>query len=141
MPGLPLVVVVTYARSEVLAPWYRHLYTFGLLVAAIVVDHPVRHVVLVRQTNALAAKTRALARTNARFDAALSNMPHGLSMFDAKERLLVCNSRYREMYDLTEDRCSPELRSAASRGITRPREPISISTNSFGAPRTGRRTS
>ncbi len=105
--GLPLVVVVTYARSEVMLPWYRHLYTFGLLVAAIVVIILFGTIVLVRQTNALAAKTRALAGTNARFDAALSNMPHGLSMFDAKERLLVCNSRYREMYDLTEEQVQP----------------------------------
>jgi diguanylate cyclase (GGDEF)-like protein len=107
VPGLPLVVVVTKARSEVLAPWYWHLYAFGLLVVAIVVVIMIGTFVLVRQTNALAAKSRALAGTNARFDAALSNMPHGLSMFDANERLLVCNSRYREMYDLTEDQVKP----------------------------------
>jgi diguanylate cyclase (GGDEF)-like protein len=107
VPGLPLVVVVTYARSEVLAPWYRHLFTFGLLVVAIVVMIMFGTFVLVRQTNALAAKTRALAGTNGRFDAALSNMPHGLSMFDANGRLLVCNSRYREMYALAEDQVKP----------------------------------
>ncbi len=105
--GLPLIVIVTYARSEVLASWYRHLYTFGLLVAAIVVIILFGTLVLVRQTNALAAKSRALAGTNARFDAALSNMPHGLSMFDADERLLVSNSRYREMYDLTAEQVRP----------------------------------
>ena len=107
VPGLPLVVVVTYARSEVLAPWYWHFLTFGLVVAAVVVMIMFGTVVLVRQTNALAAKSRTLAKTNAHFDAALSNMPHGLSMFDANGRLLVCNSRYREMYDLTEDQVKP----------------------------------
>jgi diguanylate cyclase (GGDEF)-like protein/PAS domain S-box-containing protein len=105
--GLPLIVIVTYTRSEVLEPWYRHLYALGLLVVAIVVVIMFGTFVLVRQTNALAAKTRALAGTNARFDAALSNMPHGLSMFDANGRLLVCNSRYREMYELTEDQVKP----------------------------------
>jgi diguanylate cyclase (GGDEF)-like protein len=105
--GLPLVVLVSFARSDVLQPWYRHLYTFGLLVSAIVVIILFGTLVLVRQTNAIAAKTRALAGTNARFDAALSNMPHGLSMFDANERLLVCNSRYREMYELTEQQVQP----------------------------------
>ena len=69
--GLPLVLAVTYARSEVLAPWYRHLLTFGLLVVAIVVVILFGTFLLVRQANALAAKTRALARTNARIDAAL----------------------------------------------------------------------
>ena len=105
--GLPLVLIVTYARSDVLEEWFRHAYTFGLLVSVIVVVIFFGTIVLVRQTNALAAKTRALAKTNVRFDAALSNMPHGLSMFDADERLLVSNSRYREMYDLTEAQVKP----------------------------------
>jgi diguanylate cyclase (GGDEF)-like protein len=105
--GLPLILIVTYARADVLAPWYRHAYTFGLLVSVIVVVLFFGTIVLVRQTNALAAKTRALAKTNVRFDAALSNMPHGLSMFDADERLLVSNSRYSEMYELTEDQVKP----------------------------------
>jgi len=105
--GLPLVTLVSFARSDVLAPWYRHLYTFGLLVTAIVVVILFGTFLLVRQTNAIAAKTRMLARANARFDAALSNMPHGLSMFDANEILLASNSRYREMYDLTEEQVKP----------------------------------
>jgi diguanylate cyclase (GGDEF)-like protein len=39
-------------------------------------------------------------RLNLQLDAAINNMPLGLSMFDAQERLLVCNTRYAEMYDL-----------------------------------------
>ena len=105
--GLPLVILVSFGRSDVLAPWYRHIYTFGPLVVAIISIILFGTFVLVRQTNALAAKTRMLARTNARFDAALSNMPHGLSMFDVDERLLVSNSRYREMYGLTEEQVRP----------------------------------
>jgi diguanylate cyclase (GGDEF)-like protein len=95
VPGLPLVLVVTYSRGYVLQPLYRHLYTFGPLAAAIVTIILIGTFLLRRQTNALAA-------ASARFDAALSNMPHGLSMFDADARLLVANSRYREIYDLTE---------------------------------------
>jgi diguanylate cyclase (GGDEF)-like protein len=41
-----------------------------------------------------------LAEQNRRFDAALNNMPHGLSMFDADRRLIVCNRRFAEMYRL-----------------------------------------
>jgi diguanylate cyclase (GGDEF)-like protein len=41
-----------------------------------------------------------LEAQNQRFDAALNNMPHGLSMFDAQRRLIVCNKRYQEMYRL-----------------------------------------
>jgi diguanylate cyclase (GGDEF)-like protein len=35
-----------------------------------------------------------------RLHAAVSNMPIGLSMFDAQRRLIVCNKRYSEMYQL-----------------------------------------
>jgi diguanylate cyclase (GGDEF)-like protein len=39
-------------------------------------------------------------RLNLQLDAAINNMPLGLSMFDAHERLLVCNRRYAEMYEV-----------------------------------------
>jgi diguanylate cyclase (GGDEF)-like protein len=51
---------------------------------------------------------RALDRTvgqlednNRRFDAALTNMSQGLCIFDAENRLTVCNDRYRLMYRLS----------------------------------------
>jgi diguanylate cyclase (GGDEF)-like protein len=42
-----------------------------------------------------------------RLDAAISNMPIGLSMFDSQKRLIVANPRYREMYRLTADLMLP----------------------------------
>ena len=45
----------------------------------------------------------ALAEQNRRFDAALNNMPHGLSMFDASRQLIVCNRRFSEMYRLPQE--------------------------------------
>lgn len=41
-----------------------------------------------------------LAQQNMRFKAALDNMGEGLCMFDAHKRLVVCNDRYAEMYQL-----------------------------------------
>jgi diguanylate cyclase (GGDEF)-like protein len=41
-----------------------------------------------------------LQAQNIRFDAALNNMSQGLVMFDSNERIVVCNDRYIEMYDL-----------------------------------------
>jgi diguanylate cyclase (GGDEF)-like protein len=49
-----------------------------------------------------AAAELALAEQNRRFDAALSNMPHGLCMFDAETRLILCNAAYRRLYALPE---------------------------------------
>lgn len=41
-----------------------------------------------------------LHRTGARLKAALDNMSQGLAMFDANERLIVCNHRIKELYRL-----------------------------------------
>ncbi len=42
-----------------------------------------------------------------RFEVALNNMQHGLSMFDLDDRLIVCNERYAEMYDLPGELTQP----------------------------------
>ena len=49
---------------------------------------------------------QALAQ-HGRFEAALANMPHGLCMFDERKRLVICNARYREMYDLPASLVAP----------------------------------
>ena len=41
------------------------------------------------------------------FNTAVNNMSQGLVMFDAAERLLVCNRRYLEMYGLSRDAVKP----------------------------------
>ncbi len=107
VPGLPLVVVVTYARSDVLRSWYRNLYTFGSFVAVFIAIIMLGTFALVRRTNALAAKTRALKRTNARFDIAINNMSQGLCLFDADTRLVISNSRFQTMYGLPDELVMP----------------------------------
>jgi diguanylate cyclase (GGDEF)-like protein len=42
----------------------------------------------------------ALAVQSRRFEAALINMPHGVCMFDAAMRLILCNASYASLYDL-----------------------------------------
>ena len=53
------------------------------------------------QNSELRQRERELKAQNAKFDAALENMLQGLAMFDAEQRLIVCNKRYAEMYGLT----------------------------------------
>jgi diguanylate cyclase (GGDEF)-like protein len=48
-----------------------------------------------------------LETQNHRFDAALSNMTQGLIMFDAEQRLVVCNQRYQELYDIPDELARP----------------------------------
>ncbi|MDC7785816.1 EAL domain-containing protein [Rhodoplanes sp. TEM] len=56
-----------------------------------------RHLLEQREKSALA---RSLADQNMRFEAALSNMSHGLCMFDRRGRLVVSNTRLCEIYRL-----------------------------------------
>jgi diguanylate cyclase (GGDEF)-like protein len=48
-----------------------------------------------------------LAKQHEQLDAALDNMLQGLAMFDAEQRLIVCNKRYSEMYGLTAEQVKP----------------------------------
>jgi diguanylate cyclase (GGDEF)-like protein/PAS domain S-box-containing protein len=90
----PLVLLVSFNRDDRLLAWYHHLYTFGpgaLLVVFIIL---LGTALLIWQTGDLSRKKRILEVT-------LENMAHGLCMFDGKQRLIVCNSRYLKMYGLS----------------------------------------
>ena len=54
----------------------------------------------VRQEEELFQQATELARTNMRFNAALSNMTQGLCMFDGQKQLVVWNDRYAELYQI-----------------------------------------
>src|SRR3974390_1738996 len=53
------------------------------------------------QRNSEWSKQR-LALEKQRLDSVVNGMPHGLVMFDAAERMVICNSRYFEIYGHTE---------------------------------------
>ena len=55
----------------------------------------------------LLEQKKKLEQLNSWFDIALNNMVRGLSMFDAQQRLIVCNKSYREMYALPEELTRP----------------------------------
>ena len=59
------------------------------------------------RTAALREREAQLQAQNRRFDAALENMPFGLTMFNRNECLTVCNERYVEMYGLAPDLIKP----------------------------------
>ena len=54
-----------------------------------------------------AAALSDLREQHERFDAAISNMSHGLCMMGADHRLIVCNQRFREMLSLSPDVAKP----------------------------------
>jgi diguanylate cyclase (GGDEF)-like protein len=46
---------------------------------------------------------------NFQFDTAINNMSQGLCFFDSDHRLIVCNDRFVEMYDIAPERVSPGM--------------------------------
>ena len=61
------------------------------------------------QARAERNRAEQLRQQSLRFDVALNNMSHGLVMFDASSKLVVCNSRFIEMYDVSRDVVKPGL--------------------------------
>jgi diguanylate cyclase (GGDEF)-like protein len=55
------------------------------------------------------AQEENLRIRNLQFDTAINNMSQGLCFFDAAHRLIVCNDRYVEMYDLPPERVAPGI--------------------------------
>jgi diguanylate cyclase (GGDEF)-like protein/PAS domain S-box-containing protein len=71
-----------------------------------------------------------LRNQNARFEAALQYLPIGMSMFDAEQRLILCNPAYCQIYGLSEDATLPGtsfseivLRHAVTEKIARREDP------------------
>lgn len=58
------------------------------------------HVKLRSLADELSSVSDTLRLQNNRFEAALQNMSQGLSMADASGRLVICNSRFREMFGI-----------------------------------------
>ena len=57
---------------------------------------------LKENTHEADAHKKEIDQLNGWFEIALHNMARGLSMFDAEQRLIVCNRMYREIFDLPE---------------------------------------
>jgi len=62
---------------------------------------------MLAMTLAVATLAHRMRARNLRMHVALNNMSQGLCMFDRNERLVVCNQRYKEMYELTDEIATP----------------------------------
>ena len=100
VPGLPLVVTVSYERAAVLEPWFRHLYLSLPLVVLLVLAILLGTHLLRRQTRKLSEKTDML-------EATLANISQGVCMFDGTARISVVNQRYINMYKLSPEVVKP----------------------------------
>ena len=58
-------------------------------------------------TDEILKHKRRLEQLNGWFEIALDNMARGLSMFDAEQRLIVCNKLYKQIYNLPDELVRP----------------------------------
>ena len=103
-----MFISVGVDTSAALAIWQKQ--TDILLGAGILAALTVALMIFLivrQQTQAHNAPCKGLAWKKQRLDTALNNMSQGLIMFDATERIVVCNDLYIEMYGLSREIVKP----------------------------------
>jgi diguanylate cyclase (GGDEF)-like protein/PAS domain S-box-containing protein len=104
----PIVVVATKTVASALADWREQ--TRFLIVAAVMSALLIAFIlfVIIRQMNrqSLEAQQR-LESEKHRLDTALNNMTQGLVLYDASARVVICNRRYLDMYNLSTEVVKP----------------------------------
>ena len=102
LPDFPMFISVGVDTNTALAIWQKQ--TDTLLGAGGLAALTVALMILLiarQQTQAHNASLLSLALEKERLDTALNNMSQGLIMFDAAERIVICNNLYIEMYGLS----------------------------------------
>jgi diguanylate cyclase (GGDEF)-like protein len=107
LKNLPLSVQASVAEAEVLVDWPMQIawLVLGAVLATIGVFLLLRYLAnqverLEQSEKSLAAKNDEVEAARGQFDAALSNISLGVCFFSGDKKLVVCNNRYRELYNL-----------------------------------------
>src|SRR5262249_38797855 len=106
----PMVVLITNTVESALSDWVAQ--TEFLIAAAVLSATGIAFILflIVRQINRQNAESRKeLAAEKQRLDTALNNMTQGLVLYDASARIVTCNQRYLDMYELSPDVVKPGL--------------------------------
>ena len=104
--SIAAVVPLAYATQRpALADWWLVLAICTALGAA--VGFQLRRRALKIVDAAERAHSAEKEAVSLRFDTAINNMSQGLCFFDGKQRLIVSNHRYAEMYGLTQQQVRP----------------------------------
>jgi diguanylate cyclase (GGDEF)-like protein/PAS domain S-box-containing protein len=110
--GYPLVASATKTTSAILASWEKsaeYIAAASAFIVAVIAGFAFLFTRLFGNYQALeearSERKRAeqLREQSLRFDVALNNMSQGLVMFDAASKLVVCNTRFLQIYGLSAD--------------------------------------
>jgi diguanylate cyclase (GGDEF)-like protein len=101
----PLTFMVGLSEDSILAEYRQHREAYIIVASVITVivliaiGFAIRYQIrLDNNQQDLKRLNEEISRQNVRFDAALTNMPSGLAMFDADGKLTVWNERFVEIY-------------------------------------------
>ena len=98
----PLVISISTEAEMALADWRRQAAFLAALAAGIVLAIALGAFFSIRQLVQVQLRSnQAIEEHKTRLTMALDNMSQGLCMFDSESRLILCNQRYLEMYDLS----------------------------------------
>jgi diguanylate cyclase (GGDEF)-like protein len=104
----PLVVIATTTADAALADWREQTrFLIGVATLSALIIAAILFLIVRQLSRQHRASREQLGAEKQRLDMAINNMSQGLLMFDASERLIVCNQRYIEMYGLSADIIKP----------------------------------
>jgi diguanylate cyclase (GGDEF)-like protein len=104
----PIVIVATTTKAAALAGWREQLVSLVAIASAAVLAIAVLLFLVVRKLSQQHQfSQQRLTLQKQRLDTAVNNMTQGLLLFDASERLIICNQRYIEMYGLSAEVIKP----------------------------------
>ncbi|MEY9539329.1 diguanylate cyclase (GGDEF)-like protein [Bradyrhizobium diazoefficiens] len=108
LPHFPILMMATTTRAAALTDWREQI---GILISVSASSALAIAGVLIAIVRKLLEQHRLsrerLTLEKQRLDRAVNNMTQGLLLFDAEQRLVVCNQRYIEMYGLSPEVVKP----------------------------------
>jgi signal transduction histidine kinase len=125
LDGDPAVVAVALATDDILADWrvgaWRHLLgaaalAFGIALLGLRLVGQIRKRQQAEEAlrahgddlkREIERRTLALSASEARLLEAIETIPEAFVLFDAEDRLVLCNTAYRALYGLTEEVATP----------------------------------
>jgi len=104
----PLLVIATTTVATALADWRAQARLLVVAAGLVALAIAVTLMLIVRKLSRQHQNSeRRLALEKERLDTAVNNMTQGLLLYDANARIVLCNQRYLEMYNLSSDMVKP----------------------------------
>jgi signal transduction histidine kinase len=98
MAQVPFVVVVELRQEDILKNWLRRFVWDSGIGAVVMIGFVIVSVLLHRRITGEQRATVAARLAEQRFNDALESTAEAFALWDADDRLVVCNSRYRELH-------------------------------------------